>query len=574
MFTDARSIAAGSTLQADICIVGAGVAGISIAKEFIGRSESVVLLEGGGLEFTKSLRNLPTVLQRHFFGEQALTRGRNAGHPYYPLRFTRVRAFGGSSRAWHDHRGVHARPLDAIDFATRENLPEHGWPIDRAQLDPFYERAQQVCGLGTFAYDAKTWEDQGYGAPLPLNPNIVESVIFKFGRRSKFDRYEDEFARAKNVNIVLHATAVRLADRAGRVDRIDCATLSGNRFGVRARTFVVAAGAIETARLLLVSTDSHPAGIGNSRDLVGRCFMEHPDAAVGYLIPNAELDRSAFRLYRHQDAGENVTVEAMFRLSDSTLRAEGLLNAVLRLRDTCRSGMTAAVQSAQVVRRSVHYGVPVPGLARHALRAALGAPQILRHYATWRSGREPEVLGIDVMAEQEPAASSRVRLARRRDRLGVPMTILDWRMTSRDWNSIRRTMEIFGAAVRDAGVGTVVSTIGADNHPPAVFGNWHHLGTTRMHSDPARGVVDGNCRVHEMANLYIAGGSVFPTGGYANPSLTIVALALRLADHLKSMASRASIMSNVSQQHQAGFRVQEEALARYPAAVRVGSHNI
>ena len=185
MFTDARSIAADSTLQADICIVGAGIAGISIAKEFVGRSESVVLLEGGGLEFTKSLRDLPTVLRRHTLGEQALASGQNAGHPYYPLRFTRVRAFGGSSRAWHEHRGVHVRPLDAIDFGIRDGLPEHGWPIDRAQLDPFYERAQQLCGLGPFAYDAKTWEAQGYGAPLPLDPKLVKSVIFQFGKHSR-----------------------------------------------------------------------------------------------------------------------------------------------------------------------------------------------------------------------------------------------------------------------------------------------------------------------------------------------------------------------------------------------------
>jgi choline dehydrogenase-like flavoprotein len=207
---------------------------------------------------------------------------------------------------------------------------------------------------------------------------------------------------------------------------------------------------------------------------------------------------------------------------------------VLRLAPTYRSGMTAAVRSAQVGRRSVHHGVATLGLTKHALQAILGAPHILRHYAAWRSGRPPEIFAIDVMAEQAPTISSQVRLARRRDRLGVPMTILDWRLTSVDWHSIRRTVEIFGDAVREAGVGTVISTLGAANHPPAAFGNWHHLGTTRMHHESSRGVVDENCRVHEMTNLYIAGGSVFPTGGYANPSLTIVALSLRLADHLKS----------------------------------------
>ena len=188
MFTDARSISEGSILQADICIAGAGIAGISIARELIGRSESVVLLEGGGLGFTKSLRDLPTVVRRHTLGEQALASGLNAGRPYYPLRFTRVRAFGGSSRAWHQQRGVHARPLDAVDFETRNGLPGHGWPIDRARLDPFYERAQRVCGLGEFAYDANTWEAQGYGTPLPLDPELVSSVIFQFGKHSRFDR--------------------------------------------------------------------------------------------------------------------------------------------------------------------------------------------------------------------------------------------------------------------------------------------------------------------------------------------------------------------------------------------------
>ena len=125
-----------------------------------------------------------------------------------------------------------------------------------------------------------------------------------------------DFAGTDNVNLVLHANAVHLADNGKRVDRVDCATLSGNRFGVQARTFVIAAGAIETARLLLVSRDSRGAGIGNHRDQVGRCFMEHPDAAVGYLVPEPELDQSTFRLYERQRAGEHLTVEAMFRLSD------------------------------------------------------------------------------------------------------------------------------------------------------------------------------------------------------------------------------------------------------------------
>jgi choline dehydrogenase-like flavoprotein len=144
------------------------------------------------------------------------------------------------------------------------------------------------------------------------------------------------------------------------------------------------------------------------------------------------------------------------------------------------------------------------------------------------------------MAEQAPTMTSRMKLSSRRDRLGVPKTILDWQLSKIDWHSIQRTMAIFADAVREAGVGTVISTVGPSHHPPAIFGNWHQLGTTRMHADPARGVVDEDCRVHGMRNLNVAGGSVFPTGGYANPSLTIVALSLRLADHLKSTMTQES----------------------------------
>lgn len=534
MFSDARLISKGSTLQADICVIGAGIAGIALAREFIGRAESVIVLEGGSLEFTKSLRDLPTVIRRHTLGEQALARGQNAGQPYYPLRFTRARAFGGSSRAWHEHRGLQAHPLDQIDFEPRDGWPDHGWPIDRSAIDQFYRRAQELCGLGPFAYDVETWEAKGFGTRLPLDPHVVRSEIFQFGEHSKFDRYEAEFGASENVEVVLHGTAVNLAATGPRVERIDCATLSGNRFSVQARTVVLAAGAIETARLLLSSTDGHPAGVGNRHDLVGRYFMEHPDAAVGYLFPAPDVDLNAFALYQHQRAGDHLTIEAMFRLSDAMMKGERLLNAVLRLRPTFKSGTSPAVQSAQVIRRSVHYGVPTPGLARHAMKAVLGMGDIVRHYATWRSRGDATVFGIDVMAEQAPERDSRIRLGRRRDALGVPTTVLDWRLTRPDWDSIFRTLEIFREGVRQAGIGTVVSTVGAGRPTPAVFGNWHHLGTTRMHRDPTKGVVDENCRVHELENLYIAGGSIFPTGGYANPSLTIVALALRLADHLKS----------------------------------------
>jgi choline dehydrogenase-like flavoprotein len=533
MLNDARVLGGGTTCSADVCIVGAGVAGVTLARELIGSSARVLLLEGGGLTFTKSLRSLPAVVSRHLRGEQSLARGKNVGQSYYPLRFTRARALGGSSRAWAGH-GLQAAPLDAVDFIERDGLPDHGWPFDREALEPLYERAQRACNLGPFEYDVDAWEARGLGRRLPLDQDCVRSTMFQFGLDSAFNRYETQLADAGNVELMLHATVTRIVvDRHGRVDHLQCATLSGNRFKVEADTFVLAAGAIENARLLLVSDDVQHAGIGNEHDLVGRYFMEHPDMEVGVFIPATKLDVDELRLYESQQVGPHLNMHAMLRLSDDVLNKEGLLNSVIRLRPSHRSTIDPAVRSARTLRRSLHHGVATAGLAAHGIRAVRGVRSVLQHRAAKRSA-VPDAFGLDIMAEQMPNPESRVRLDRRRDRLGVPSTVLDWRLGDHDWYSIRRTVEILAACVRDAGVGDVVSTVDGHSPPPTVYGNWHHLGTTRMHIDPAHGVVDENCRVHGISNLYISGGSVLPTGGYANPTLTIAALAFRLADHLRA----------------------------------------
>jgi choline dehydrogenase-like flavoprotein len=532
MLSDARELAGGSTSSADVCIIGAGVAGVTLARELIGTPAQVLLLESGGLSFTKSLRSLPTVLSRHLRGEQGLAGGRNAGLSYYPLRFTRARALGGSSRAWASH-GLQAAPLDAIDFMERDTLPDHGWPFDRATLDPLYERAQRECNLGPFEYEVGPWEARGLGRRLPLDQDCVRSTMFQFGLDSAFNRQAAELAAAANVQLLLHATVTRIAlDRHGRVDHIRCTTLGGIQFKVMADIFVLAAGAIETARLLLVSDDVQPAGVGNEHDLVGRYFMEHPDVEAGVLIPRPDLDLEEFRLYLSQQVDPKLNAHAMLRLSDDLLRKEGLLNSVTRLRPTYRSALDPAIRSARTLRRSLHHGVPTTGLTAHGVRALRGTRTILRHRAAKRS-LAPNAFGLEIMAEQLPSRESRVRLGRRRDRLGMASTVLDWRLGERDWSSIRRTVEVLGECLREAGIGEVVPTIAESSPPPPVYGNWHHLGTTRMHVDPACGVVDDNCLVHGIANLYISGGSVFPTGGYANPTLTIAALAIRLADHLR-----------------------------------------
>lgn len=532
MLRDARSVVDGTTVRTTLCVAGAGVAGVTLAQELIGADTDVLLLESGGPEFTKSLHDLPTVLRRHTREEQRLTGGRNIGQPYYPLRFTRARAVGGSSRAWARH-GLQAHPLNAIDLEVRPDFEHSGWPLDMAELEPLYRRAQEVCNLGPFFYGGGGWDGSRFGAALPLDRDRVRTEVFQFGLHSSFDRFLPELAAADNVELMTRANVVRLSsDRAGRITGLTCRTLSGTQFTVEADVFVLAAGAIETARLLMVSDDVQPTGIGNRHDLVGRYFMEHPDLEVGFLLPNDDVGPDDLRLYHSQSVDDDLNIRGMLRCGGPLMRREGLLNSVVRLRPTDRTAIAPAVPAARRLRRSVHYGVPTRALASDVARIAGGVPSTLRHNAAARSGTH-DIYGLEMMAEQVPHPDSRIRLGTRTDRLGVPRTLLDWRIQPVDWRSMRRSVELIGEHLADAGVGRVLSTMDADGDTPPVFGNWHHLGTTRMHDDPAEGVVDADGRVHDTANLYITGGSVFPTGGYANPTLTIVALALRLADHLE-----------------------------------------
>ena len=524
MLSDAREFANNQEIETDVCIVGAGPAGISVARELVGNGASVWVLESGG-------RGVERRAQR-------LNRGQSAGYPIHRLHQSRVRAFGGTSRHWlrpGDETWA-ARPLDPVDFEVRPGIRYSGWPFDRSHLDPYYAHAQVLCRLGPFDYDAGRWADPTRTPPLPLPPGPVETTVFHHGT-TDFDGYYQELVRAPNVTLLLHASAVELTtgEDPGRVDRVEVRREDGSRSFVRARLVVLAAGGIENPRLLLLSRRVHRRGLGNDRDLVGRFFAERLSARTGYIVPATPdlIGRTGF--YPVHAAAPGVQVQGALRVGDAAQRERQLLNCAFFLVTRDLSFTAEAVRSVATLvkarrRRPLpaellgHLGNVVTGLsplgalARARLRGADSA----------RS-----VVAMRVQAEQAPNPDSRVTLGTRRDRFGLPVAQVDWRPAASDRASIRASQEAVDAALRGAGLGHVEFMLG-DEHPPALLeGNFHHLGATRMHPDPAMGVVDADCRVHGVRNLYVAGSSVFPTYGCSNPTLTVVALALRLADHLK-----------------------------------------
>jgi len=551
MIIDARSVPEEEVIETDVCIVGVGIAGITLAREFIGRPFRVCLLESGGFEPDK-------VTQSLYWGE-------NVGHPYYPLDTHGTRCFGGTAHRWHAalgnyHLGVRLRPLDEIDFEKRDWVPYSGWPFDKAHLNPYYERAHKVLQIGPYAYDVESWADPEKTPPLPLNGR-VRTTIFQFGPRDPFiGEYRDEIAQAMNITTFLYANAVEIEtnETAQTATRIRVACLEGRRFWVSAKVFILAAGGIEIPRLLLLSNKVQSTGLGNQHDLVGRFFMEHPHLWSGFYIPaNLEIFKRA-TLYRIHTVNK-VAIMAKLTLAEEVLRHERLLNYCvsihpstmprrLRYPEVTAKGIT----SLKTLHRTARRGKLPKGLGHHLGNVIADVDDLARvGYRIIRrrldkaitKHKKPrlEVFRLNHMSEQAPNPNSRVTLIPERDALGQPRVQLDWQLSPLDVHTIVRAQEIISEELHRAGLGHLHIELHDTTPPTDLHGGYHQMGTTRMHNDPRQGVVDGNCRVHGVSNLFIAGPSVFPTVGYANPVLTFVALALRLADHVKELMSGSQV---------------------------------
>ncbi|HEU4720459.1 MAG TPA: GMC family oxidoreductase [Gemmatimonadaceae bacterium] len=510
MHTDARTLEDGRILDADLCIVGAGAAGISIAREWIGAARTVLLLEGGGFEYDARM--------------QDLYRGESVGLPYFPLHAARLHYFGGTTGHWAGFCST----FDDIDFVARPWVPHSGWPITRASLDPYYARAHRVLELGPYEYDIARWRRRNPSlVPLPLDPRTVWTKVWQFSPPTRMGtRYRDEIVGARNVHLLTHANVceVETNEAASAVTGVRIRTFEGKELRARAKHYVLACSTIQNARLLLASNTHATAGLGNAHDLVGRYFMEHLEMPSGELVftgkqvPNTAM--YDFVWGKTKTSGE-------LALSEAMQRAGRLLNATVS---------TQPATPGQAARSTFQNITPERLEARR--RAEQAGRSIQTPPETPRPAESPRVFELHTRQEQAPNPASRVTIARERDALGLPRVVLDWRLTPLDRRSFRAFYEVLGRELGRSGIGRVrrldwVTSPDDAPWPATLGGGWHHMGTTRMHRDPKQGVVDMNCRVHGVANLSVAGDAVFPTSGSANPTLTLVALSLRLSDHLK-----------------------------------------
>lgn len=486
-------------LETDVCIVGAGAAGITLARELIGAPFRVCLLESGGYEPDPAT--------------QALYRGEVEGPPHWTLDTARLRYFGGTTNHWTGW----CRALAPICFEERAWVPDSGWPIPRSELEPYWARAASLVEIDE--------SEAGPPHPLPFAPDAFETGIVRFSAPTRFgQRYRAELERARNVSLVLDAnvTGLRRDRRSPKLRHVDVACLDGRRFRVRARLFVLATGGIENPRLLLASNDVEAKGLGNAFDAVGRYFTDH----IG-------LVGSAHWLYRGAVGplgpyAGNATRRALLDLSAASQRRERLLMLSLRLVDPGwkRGHRPTAEQGAERTWRA-----PLD----ESVEAWLGGAQGLAagDLATFTavSASPPRRISLNSITELPPLRENRVTLDEERDALGLPRVKLRWQVPTTVFETTLKGLGLLAREVGRLGLGRVRLPRPGEitRWPDDVHTGTHPSGTTRMSGDPARGVVDGDCLVHGLENLYVAGSSTFPGIGTANPTLTIVALALRLA---------------------------------------------
>ncbi|GAA4009654.1 GMC family oxidoreductase [Sphingomonas swuensis] len=511
-------------LEADVAIVGSGVAGLTLARRLIEGGRSVLLLESGGLDYEAATADL--------------NRGFSVGEDYYPLEDSRLRFVGGTTAIW----GGRVAEFDAIDFERREWVPHSGWPFGLEALAGYYR-------------DARTLLDLPADAPDPL-PSLLDQVDGPEVERREwlidpqFDRFGHEAQRAlfehPRLTLVTHATVreIRCADDGGRIVGLDVVSPSGERVEVVAHDYVVAAGGLENPRLLLASNSVKPAGLGNDHDLVGRFFMEHPHGRGGHMVASGKRLWSLIEAFQKQSIGHYESA-SLVRPSDALQRERRVLNSALALAVRPAAGSRQPLLTSAYL--AAKHRLDPTKRGRSAWRLYKSAGRVIRHNVGplmwWLRHRRGNELALVLRAEQAPNPDSRVTLNRDElDATGMPRAVLDWRMTPLDRVSAAELVHAFGRRIEALDLGKVMPEPWLDDpardwvsdplvsvHP---LGGYHHMGTTRMADDPRQGVTDGFGRVHGLPNLWVAGSSLFPTGGWANPTLTIIALALRQADRL------------------------------------------
>lgn len=557
-FTDMVEIAA------DVVIIGGGPAGLTIAKEMATTAARVIVLESGMIEETpdharlcelESIGEPFTEVQKAIRADFHRQQASEWSHTQQPYG-VRYRALGGATHAWAGK----SAPFDPIDFQPRPWVAHSGWPVSHEDIEPYLRRAEAALNLSPIAPAVK------------VQTGILNSFYWQFAR-SRMDsldimRFASEFQEdiPPNVQVILDATVsrIKLTSDGTRFDRLEVKGLCGKSATVSGTVAILAAGGIDNPRLLLASNDRHAAGLGNGYDQVGRYLMDHPSACLGgFDIDDVSAMTKAFgfvgvphekrmHMFMHGlavdpvlQAREGILNSALFfmpqRAPDDPWDA--LKRLLQRKSDRPSRDLISIAGGAKLLVKGLGIkALSHPRMPRTVKSAIVDtairlAPNfVVEEYEA--GGLPHKLTGMEIhgITEQEPNPDSRVMLSRTVDRLGIPKALVDWRISRRDRETLAYVANLCSELLpaRDLPRPKLEPWVRNGTVDDAVIIDMAHTsGTTRMSDSPQKGVVDKHCQVHGVSGLYVAGASIFTTSGHANPTLMILAFAIRLADHIK-----------------------------------------
>lgn len=536
----------------DVCIIGSGAAGGVLAAELVGSGLAVCVLESGVKKVTRR-------------GDQ-LKDTRSVG--IHVKDYSRERVLGGATTTW---AGLSA-PLDPADLEPRSFVEHSGWPLERAELLPLYEEAAERYRFPKL----RAFEHEGFGslrAKGDLAPkwSVVEEKIFLAADQPQdFGKEVRHVYESDGADLWLDASVAQLSGTGGAIEYADVRTRSRRKVKLKARSFVVATGGIENARLLLNSRDLCPKGLGNEHDQVGRFMMNHPKNYSGIL----HLEQPVESLpYYFGCLHEGFAGYGGLRFPESELAQRGLMNSYVRLeplfpwsdsegiealvliakrskffvdrmrkksqkevvelRDYAETGDDSDLQNS---RRSIFGFVPL------GFTILFDAPKVTRYlWSRVVSRKRPLIRRARLrnFMEMEPRPENRVRLSDEVDAHGMPLPLVEHDTTKLDRRSLVELHQVLVKEFKEAGVGRLETDLAEADPWPITQDASHHIGTTRMGRDETSSVVDPDLKLHGADNVYMAGASVFPTSGCANPTFTIVALSIRLARTLRTRYTEA-----------------------------------
>ena len=484
MIVDLNSVERNAThRQYDICLCGAGPAGITIARVLAKKGKKVAIFEGGGLEYSEL--------------SQDQYKGKSIGLQYWDGVYTaRLRFFGGTSNHWAGRCAF----FDKVDFEQRDYYGLPGWPITREEVFQYFDAACSVLDISREGFQSsqvEKWKGENFRFS-----ESTQSPPTRFGQK-----YYQELKDSSNIDVYINAnlTNISLDDDHNAVTSLEIKNYDKKQFLFSANNYVIALGAIENARVLLNCDKQVQGGIGNQNGMVGRCFMEHLNVEMGKFVADDSSiwQKGGIQLNPSEDMVRRLQIgNAVLAFErHSTPISYGRLK---QLKQTLRELVCKSDVATDLTRNILDFDCPGDGV-------------------------------ITTMIEQTPNLDSRVSLGSEKDMFGMRRVKLDWQLNDNDKKTIRTLgLEAAKEMARHGSARVKLENFILDSTKDIrnVDGHAHQMGTTRMSEDPKYGVVNKNLQIHGFKNIFVAGSSVFPTAGGSNPTLNLVMLAERLGHHL------------------------------------------